>query len=359
MTTNATSSIFLIALLFSLAACEADDVSPLVDEKIGANLASKATWNLSDGSEYPSGRILSRAEDGVMFGDGSLVVADQRYGLVKVPAGGTVEQFGDFKSVGYRHDPPEIEAAPNGVHLTPDGLNILTADVFTGHIYRTSVATGNTEIAYSHSYGVNTAIEDSTGAIWFTQSTKNRDGNRLYEALQEPMPDGALYRLPPASDESNGEAELIVDNLNFANGFYLDETANKLYLAETMAHRILAFDLNVSSGSISNQKVLGPVPTPDNMRMYHDGSLWVASPLSNQILSFDPNSGERAVVFDAQTSKGAQLVEAGVARGVADQIGPDLIGGMPGLLTGIIVGAPGQPFYVSNLGDALVRVEKK
>ena len=173
------------------------------------------------------------------------------------------------------------------------------------------------------------------------------------------MPDGALYRLPPSPDESNGEAELILDNLNFANGFCLDETANKLYLAETMAHRILAFDLSASSGSISNQKVLGPVPTPDNMRMYHDGSLWVASPLSNQILSFDPNSGESAVVFDAQTSKGAQLVEAGVAGAVADQIGPDLIGGMPGLLTGIIVGAPGQPFYVSNLGDALVRVEKK
>ena len=70
-----------------------------------------------------------------MFGDGSLVVADQHYGLVKVPAGWTVEQFGNFKSVGYRHDPPEIKAAPNGVHLTPDGLSILTADVFTGHIY--------------------------------------------------------------------------------------------------------------------------------------------------------------------------------------------------------------------------------
>ena len=144
MTTKATSSIFLIALLISIAACEADDISPLVYEKIGANLASKATWKLSDGFEYPSGRVLSRAEDGVMFGDGSLVVADQRYGLVKVQASGAVEQFGDFKSVGYRHDPPEIEAAPNGVHLTPDGLNILTADVFTDHTYRTSVATGNT-----------------------------------------------------------------------------------------------------------------------------------------------------------------------------------------------------------------------
>lgn len=63
-------------------------------------------------------------------------------------------------------------------------------------------------------------------------------------------------------------------------------------------------------------------------------------------------------MFDAQTPKVDRLVEAGVAGSVADQIGPDLIGGMPDLLKGIIDGAPGQPFYVSNLGDALVRVEK-
>ena len=48
---------------------------------------------------------------------------------------------------------------------------------------------------------------------------------------------------------------------------YLDETAKKVYLAETMAHRILAFYLSVSSGSISNQKVLALVPTPDKMRL--------------------------------------------------------------------------------------------
>ena len=50
--------------------------------------------------------------------------------------------------------------------------------------------------------------------------------------------------------------------------------------------------------------------------MYHDGSLWVASPLSNQIFSFELNSGETAVVFDAQTLKGAQLVEQELKAGL-------------------------------------------
>ncbi len=359
MRIKATASFFILALLISLAACESDHVSPPVDEEIGAKLGFKENWNLSDGSEYPSGKVLSRAEDGVIFADGSLVVADQRYGLVKVLADGAVEKFGDFESVGYRHDPPEIEAAPNGVHLTADGLHILTADVYSGQIYKTSVTSGITQVAYSHPYGVNTAIEDSTGAIWFTQSTENRDGDRLFKALQKSMPDGALYRLPPRAADQNAPAELIIDGLNFANGFYLDENKSKIYLSETMAHRVLTFDLSIEAGSVSNRKVLGSVPTPDNMRIYHDGSLWVASPLSNQIVSLNLSDGTSEVVFDAQTSTGAQLVEAGMNGGVADQIGPELIGGMPGLLTGIIIGAPSQPFYVSNLGGALVKVDPR
>ncbi len=353
------TSPFLLAALISLVACGSDDFAPRVDEEKIATSGPKASWRLSDGSEYPSGKVLSRAEDGVMFADGSLVVADQRHGLMRVLAGGAVQQFGDFKSVGYRHAPPEIEAAPNGVHLTADGLYVLTADVYSGHIYKTSVINGTTQIAYSHQYGVNTAIEDSTGAIWFTQSTENRDGDRLFEALQKPMADGALYRLPPRSEDHGVVAELILDGLSFANGFYLDENESKLYLSETMAHQVLTFDLNIESGSISNRKVLGSVPTPDNMRIYHDGSLWVASPLSNQIFSLDLSDGSSKVVFDAQTSTGARLVEIGMKGGVADQIGPALIGGMPGLLTGVIIGPPHQPFYVSNLGEALVKIEPK
>ena len=47
-------------------------------------------------------------------------------------------------------------------------------------------------------------------------------------------------------------------------------------------------------------------------------------------------------------------MEAG--NGFVDLITPELTGEMPGLLTGMIIGEAFQPFYVANLGSALIKV---
>ena len=327
--------------------------------------SEKSTWSLSDGVEFPKDRPLARAEDGVMLSDGTLIVADQRYGLVKIDESGTVEPFGNFQSIGYKHNPPETESGPNGVHLSPDNLFIFTADVFSGHIYRTSIESNSTEIIYSHEYGVNTAIQDSTGALWFTQSTQNKNEERLFVAIAKPIPDGSLFRLPLSDTGDFAEKpELILDELDFANGFYVNETNKKFYLSETLANRVLSFDLDVSTGSLVNMTILADIPSPDNMQLNHDGFLWVASPLSNQIFSIDITNGDFFVVFDAQTKDGAAIVAEGISRvsrgdGMADLLGPEAIGEMPGLLTGMIIGNKDQPFYVANLGNALIEVSSQ
>ena len=43
--------------------------------------SNKVSWSISEGVEYPEGGKLSRAEDGVILADGTLIVADQRHGL--------------------------------------------------------------------------------------------------------------------------------------------------------------------------------------------------------------------------------------------------------------------------------------
>ena len=157
--------------------------------------------------------------------------------------------------------------------------------------------------------------------------------------------------------------QLVVDGLNFANGFYLDETNGKFYLSETMANRVLVFTLDVAAGTLSDRKVLAEVPSPDNMRLAPDGSLWVASPASNQVIAIDSDTGTTRVVFDAQTEAGAKSVQEWLRRSAAgesaaDLLNPEVQGDMPGVLTGIIIGREDQPFYVSNLGNALVKVER-
>ncbi len=326
--------------------------------------SNKVSWSISEGVEYPEGGKLSRAEDGVILADGTLIVADQRHGLSVIDQSGNVAPFGDFEALGYEHNPPKIESGPNGVHLTPDKQHVITADVFNGKIYKTSIENNSTEIIYAHNYGANTAREDSTGSLWFTQSTENQNEERLFGALDKAIPDGALYRLSFSEDGFASKPELVIDNLYFANGFYIDEGKNKLYLSEMMKNRVLVFDLDVSTGSLSNQTTLAIMPTPDNMELSSEGDLWVASPLSNQILSIDVESGAVTVVFDAQTDIGFESMKTGIERiengeGFADLLSPELTGDMPGLLTGMILGDESQPFYVANLGTALIRVAKK
>ena len=52
--------------------------------------SNEKSWNFSDGVKFPEGTQLSRAEDGVILSNGTLVVADQRYGLAKIDLAGNV-----------------------------------------------------------------------------------------------------------------------------------------------------------------------------------------------------------------------------------------------------------------------------
>jgi len=277
---------------------------------------------------------------------------------------GKVSPFGNFETLDFEHNPPKVESAPNGVHLTPDKQHIITADVFNGKIYKTSIKTKSTEIIYSHKYGANAAREDTTGSVWFTQSTENQNEERLFMALDKAIPDGALYRIPISKDGTLSKPELILKNLYFANGFYIDEKRNKLYLSEMMKNRVLSFDIDINTGSVSNQTTLAVIPTPDNMELDSEGNLWISSPLANQIYSVDPENGETYVVFDAQTQIGLENMEEAIRRmelgnGFAELLTSELTGEMPGLLTGLIIGDESQPFYVANLGTALIKVSKE
>ena len=346
------TNILLSFCLFLIVSCSAEDNSP-----------NNISWDVSEGVIFPEGGKLSRAEDGVMLPDGTLIVADQRYGLAKIDLSGNVSPFGNFEALNYEHNPPKAVSGPNGVHLTPDGQFVVTADVFNGKIYKTSVQNNSSEVIYAHKYGANTAREDSTGSLWFTQSTENQNEERLYKSLNNAIPDGALYRLPLSEDGTLSKPELVLENLYFANGFSIDEKGSKLFLSETMKNRVLAFDLDLSTGSLSNKETLAIIPTPDNMELDSEGQLWVASPLSNQIFSIDPKTGQSFVVFDAQTSIGAKNMEEGIRRmdagnGFVELITPELTGDMPGLLTGMIIGDGTQPFYVANLGAALIQVSR-
>jgi len=326
------------------------------------------TWTMDDGAIFPAARGLARVEDGLALADGRLIVIDQRHGLSLIGADESVRPFGRFAEAGYAHAPPAQLAGPNGVALEPDGAHALVADVFTGAIYRVNLDTEAVELIYTHPFGVNTAVADSTGAIWFTQSALNTAGPnseaRLFEPLNNYAAEGALFRLPPpGADGARGPAQMLAEGLQFANGIVIDEARGELYVAETMGDRINAYAVNVATGEVGEVRVLAEITAPDNIEMDEHGFLWVASPVESAVFVIDPTNGETHTAFRESTPESEALVAEWRRRGEAGEgaielFTPALWGRLPGAVTGVILTPNDGPIYIAGLGDALVKVEQ-
>jgi sugar lactone lactonase YvrE len=325
-------------------------------------------WTIEDATFFPEDRSLTHAEDGVVLPDGRLLVGDWEHGLVMLAADGTRRPFGDFAAAGFRTRPAPDWGSPNGVAFEPDGRHVLVADIVTGSIYRADTASGEVRRIYDHLYGVNTAVRDSSGAIWFTQSTENPEGAgseaRMFAAI-DGLSDGALFRIAPDQvGRPNPVAERKLTGLAFANGIAIDERRGQLYVAETMANRVLALPVDIATGAVGARRVLSEIATPDNVELDGDGALWVVSPLGNELLIVDPATGATRSVFrptpEASTALVAELRRRQAAREpILPLLGPGAHGPLPGLLTGVIVSPDGGPVYVSGLGNALVRLDRR
>lgn len=321
-------------------------------------------WSFDSTMIFPVDGSLSRPEDGVLLADGRLVVADQVFGLRLVHANGRSEPFGQMPAAGYRHAAPPHVGGANGVSLEPGGTHLLVADVFGGALFRVEVASGATERIYQHRYGINAAIRDARGGIWFTQSAHNtpEEGEpRLWAAVDRAVPEGAVYHLAMTGDRAAGEAHRVADSLMFANGLALDESAGHLYVAEIGASRVLRFRADLATGVLTGRTVFADSIGADNLELDRHGRLWMAVPVMNALMMVETATGARHVAFQELSPAQAEVVaEIGrriaAGEGILSAITPALWAPLPGLITGVILRPDGTPAYLTSLGNALVRL---
>ncbi len=331
-----------------------------------SDVATLPQWQYDSSAIFPIDRSLVRPEDGVALPDGRLIVGDQIHGLRLVGVDGSSAPFGEMVAAGYVHSPPEHSGGANGVSLEPGGTHLLVADIFHGGIYRVEVATGHTERVYQHRYGVNTAVRDSRGAIWFTQSAHNTPEAgeaRMWETVDIPAPEGALLRLGMQGDGLAAEAEVLVDSLYFANGVAIDETSGHLYVSETMGGRVLRYRVDLDTGRLSERSVFVDGVEPDNLELDGEGYLWIAAPLTNELLMVDTETGERHTAFRSLTPAQQEAAEEFARRGESgtprlELFTPDSWAPLPGPVTGVIISQGRGPVYLTGLGDALVRLDR-
>lgn len=328
--------------------------------------AEPPTWSFDSSMIFPADRSLSRPEDGIITPDGRLIVSDRVHGLRVVASDGSSKPFGNLPGAGYIASPPDRASAANGVSLEPGATHLLVADILGGGIYRVALKDGATERVYQHPYGVNTACRDSTGAIWFTQSTQNtaEEGEaRMFAAADVLIADGALWRLPKRDGQEASRAELIQGQLCFPNGLLLDERSGMLYMAECGGNRVLKARLDVAAGRIDDLSTLVELPLPDNVEMDRGGRLWIALPVRNQVVVVDPKSRVVHSAFHAQSLAQIELSAEFVRRGETstprmDLFTPAMWEPLPGPITGIILDPQQKIVYITGLGDALIRLRR-
>jgi sugar lactone lactonase YvrE len=315
---------------------------------------------------FPADRPLHKPEDGVALPGGRVLVSDAVSGLRLIEADGTSRPFGDMVAAGYVHNPPAREGGANGVSLEPGGSHVLVTDMEGCSIYRVDVATGAAQKIYQHRYGINAAVRDSRGTIWFTQSAHNTPETgigAMWAAVDAGRAEGALLRLPMTGDSAAGEAEILLDSLVFANGITIDERNGLLYLSEMMANRVLRYRVDLVSGALSDRTVVLEGHAVDNVELDDEGMVWLVAPLSNTVIVLDPATDSAHTVFrlhtPAQDERIAEFNRRG-ERGAPrlELLGPDTWGELPGFITGLILTPGGGPVYLTGLGDALVRLPR-
>lgn len=329
--------------------------------------AQPAATKIAEARFFPASRTLTHAEDGVILPDGRVLVGDWDHGLVTIAPDGTVTPFGDFAAAGFRSKPDPLWNSPNGVSFEPDGRHVLVADITGGHIYRVDTVTEQVGRIYDHPFGVNAAVRDPSGAIWFTQSTENAAGAeseaRMFAAADKPLSDGSVWRIAPEDvGKPDPKPVKLVAGLDFANGIVFDAARGRLYVAEIVASRILSFAVDPATGALSDRKILAQVTTPDNLELAADGMLWAASPFANAVFVINPDTGASRKIFEPAPQASAMMVAELERRQAAGEpllslLGPDLWGPMPGLITGVILSHGDGPAYVSGLGNALVKID--
>ena len=186
---------------------------------------------------------------------------------------------GDGSILRVTHDGRRIDRVANtggrplGIELDPDG-HLLVCDAQRG-LLRVDPATGRVEHLADSIDGVrmrfcNNAAIASSGAIWFSDSTRIHGIEQWRDAFVQDRRDGRLARRDP-----DGAIEVVLDGLAFANGVALASDESFVAVAESRARTVVRHWI---TGDRAGQRdfLVDDLPGyPDNIARGSDGLIWV------------------------------------------------------------------------------------
>ena len=205
---------------------------------------------------------------------------------------------------------------PNGIALIPGGAFLLAhLGATDGGVWRLD-ADGRTQPVVLEVDGAplpptNFVHVDETGRLWITVSTRLQPRNLGYRA---DVADGFVVLVDDAG------IRIVADNLGYTNECVVHPGGRQLYVNETFARRLVAFDIG-RNGGLSNKTVIaefGEGTFPDGLTFDADGGVWITSIVSNRVLRITPD-GHQEIMFEDCAPDHLKRVEEAFQAGEMDR----------------------------------------
>jgi sugar lactone lactonase YvrE len=101
-------------------------------------------------------------------------------------------------------------------------------------------------------------------------------------------PDGCLYRLDP-----DRAVHKVADGFTVSNGLGWSPDSRTMYFTDTFRHTILAYDYDVDTGTVKNERPFVVVPKerglPDGLTVDSEGFVWSADCGGGTVTRYDPD----------------------------------------------------------------------
>lgn len=277
-----------------------------------------------------AGANLRRPECVLRTRAGNLYVSDWRGGVTRIGPDGSQETFlareGGFSP------------RPNGIALLPDGAFLLAhLGDGDGGVFRLDRA-GRLEPLLTDVDGAplpptNFVHLGRDGRIWVTVST------RVHPRALDYRPDASSGFIALLDDKG---ARIAADGLGYANECAVDPSGEWLYVNETFARKLSRFKIG-ADGRLNGKETVtefGEGVFPDGLAFAEDGSVWVASIVSNRVIRVAPD-GTQTIVLEESDAEHIARVERAFQSGEMDR--PHLDGNPGRLLRNISSMAFGGP----------------
>ena len=252
------------------------------------------------------GRGLARPESILAERDGTLWISDSSQGgVTRMDRDGTQTIIG------------QMGGESNGLAMDREG-NLYIANIHNGVFYK-MYRDGRYEVLLSEIDGqslgaANYVFMDSQDRLWLAVSTRVLP---WFAAASSPRPDGYIILI----DEKG--PRIVADGIWFTNEVRLDAKEEYLYVAETMAGRIIRFPVQ-KDGFLGEREVVGPDGLGhgafvDGFAFDAEGNIWVTTVMRNGLMIITPDGDAHTVFEDPNPA----ALDNGVAKMAAGALTPE------------------------------------